>query len=162
MQDPLDAWITSGARPHRQRGARRPNVVRVFWDSIREPRHIKVTYWVLYLVELLGGIGLLADPPQTIAGELGPLLTITWAVGFVIGGSVGLCTVLGGWWKVEKLGLWCALGSIGIYAGVVGYLHFTSSGSRVMQLTIIAFGVGLFLVRFLMIRGRDFEPRGQA
>lgn len=45
------------------------------------------------------GIATLSVPPQTIAGELGPVLATAWALLFLLGGILGMATVLPGWWK---------------------------------------------------------------
>jgi len=130
------------------------------WERITEPRHLKAAYAVFYAVVV--GLGLIAliAPPQSISGELGPVLTVTWGVLALVGGGGGLATVFPGWWFAERLSIiviWCALG---MYLLVVIVLQFSSeSGARWAQMTLFVLAAGLFYVRWLGIREYSFEPR---
>src|SRR5699024_5788237 len=77
--------------------------VRRLWESITEPRHLKVAYLVIYLLTVGIGIVTATSPPQSIEGPLGPILTGIWSGLFIVGGAVGAITVLPGWWWVERL-----------------------------------------------------------
>jgi hypothetical protein len=136
-------------------------VLRRAWRSVTEPRHLKVTYAVFYATAIaLGWIALVA-PPQSISGELGPILTVAWGVLAIVGGAGGLGTVFTGWWFLERLSIvliWCALG---MYLLVVLLLQLASDeGSRGAQMTLFLFAGGLFYVRWYLIRAYSFEPRG--
>lgn len=133
--------------------------VRNFWLAIKEPRHLKVAYFTLYVVALCTGIATLLTPPQTIAGVLGAPLTVAWSVFLITGGFGGILTVLPGWWWAERLSVALILGGLGIYAIVVIALHFESPGSRLTQLGMILLAAGLFIIRLLLTRRYSFEPR---
>lgn len=129
------------------------------WESITEPRHLKATYFVFYVVALATGFATLVRPPQSIEGALGTPLTAVWA-GFVIMGAFGgLLTVLPGWWFAERLSIVMIWLGAGIYFLVVLSLQLSQSGSRLTQMGWIALGAGLFFVRWLLIRKYTFEPR---
>lgn len=134
--------------------------IRKAWESITEPRHLKAVYFVVYAVAFVTGIATLVAPPQTIAGALGPPLTVAWSVFLITGGTGGLFTVFPGWWWAERLSIALVLAGLGIYAVVVASLHFTSDGSRATQLGVIALATAPFLVRWTLIRRFSFEPRG--
>lgn len=134
--------------------------LRQVWHRITEPRHLKAAYAFFYAAVIgLGLIALLA-PPQSISGELGPVLTVTWGVLALAGGSGGLVTVFPGWWFAERLSIviiWCALG---MYLLVVVVLQVSSeSGARWAQMTLFVLAAGLFYVRWYDIREYSFEPR---
>lgn len=131
------------------------------WERVSEPRLMSAIYFGIYVGWLLTGFATLLDPPNTISGELGPVLTIAWALLFILGAGVGLATVLGGWWKWERWACRISLAGVGIYSFVVASLHFTSPGSRLTQLGVVYFGgAAVFVVRMVMIRGRSYAPRG--
>lgn len=134
--------------------------LRVWWAKVTEPRHLSVIFGGVYTVAMLTGWATLAVPPQTIANELGPALSVAWAVLFIAGGLLGMVTVLPGWWQWERWGIYFCAAGIGIYGYVIVHLHFTSEGSRLTQLGILAFGLALFAVRFSLIWGRTYGPRG--
>lgn len=138
-------------------------MIRSLWERITEPRHMKVAYAVIYLATIVVGFVTLAMPPQTIKGEVGPIITVIWAGLFVVGGTAGLLTVFPGWWWVERLlGLAPILLGLGIYLVVVIILHaqaLESGGSRATQIGIITLAASPFLLRFLVIREYSYEPR---
>lgn len=129
------------------------------WESITEPRHLKATYFLFYVVALATGFATLVRPPQSIEGALGGPLTAVWA-GFVIMGAFGgLLTVFPGWWFAERLSIVMIWLGAAIYFIVVLSLQLSQSGSRLTQMGWIALGAGLFFVRWLLIRKYTFEPR---
>lgn len=169
MHDRLDAWILEGARPVR-RPPRRSSAsgrswstrlarsVRELVQGVREPRRVKAVYWCYYVAAACVGAATLIAPPRTVEGTLGPVFTTAMSLLLVIGGLVGAATVFGGWWRVERLGIWCALGATGIYTGVVTSLDAAAEVSREAHLGFVLISSGLFVVRLALIRGHDFEP----
>ncbi|MGF3055600.1 hypothetical protein [Microbacterium sp. YY-01] len=129
------------------------------WESITEPRHLKVAYLAIYSVVLATGVATLLDPPRSIEGQLGAVLTVVWSVFLIVGGFGGMLTVLPGWWWAERLSIILALGGVTIYGTVVISLHLTAEGSRLTQLGMIALAVSTFVVRWVLIRTYSFEPR---
>lgn len=63
-------------------------------------------------------------------------------------------------WKGERLGIGLMLAAAAIYASLIGYLHFTSGGSRALQFFYLAFVVVILGIRLLMIRWFTYRPRG--
>lgn len=129
------------------------------WHRIAEPRVLRVVFLLGYVVTLCTGVATLTNPPTTIEGALGPILSVSWAVFWIVGGSVGALTVLPGYWQLERAAVGACLFGIGIYAVVVATLHFQSSGSRLTQLGVLVVALLFYIVRLLLIRGHDFEPR---
>lgn len=139
--------------------------IQAAWERITEPRNMKVAYLAIYLVTALIGVVTLVMPPQSIAGEIGPLITTVWASLFILGGTVGAVTVLPGWWWAERL-LALAPVAIGlaIYAAVVVVLHLQSTdtgSSRMTQVGTIVLASAPFAIRFLVIREYSYDPRAR-
>ncbi|OAZ40959.1 hypothetical protein A9Z40_03185 [Microbacterium arborescens] len=120
---------------------------------------LRVVFLLGYLVTLGTGIATLTNPPTTIEGALGPILSVSWSIFWIVGGAVGAVTVLPGYWQAERAAVAAAMFGIGIYAVVVLTLHFQSSGSRLTQLGVLIVALLFYVVRLLLIRGHDFEPR---
>lgn len=135
------------------------------WGKVTKPRHVKVIYLVIYLLSALIGLVTLIKPPQTIAGEVGPLLSVVWASLFILGGLVGTITVLPGWWWAERLlGIAPILIGLTIYLSVVVVLHaqsIESGGSRATQVGIIMLAASPFILRFFFIKEYSYEPRAR-
>lgn len=138
-------------------------VVRRLWESITEPRHLKVAYFVIYLLTVAVGVVTLLMPPRSIEGPLGEALTTGWASLFVAGGLVGAVTVLPGWWWVERLlGITPIIIGLAIYLAVATILHWQgldAGASRLTQIGIILLAAAPFALRGLLIREYSYEPR---
>lgn len=146
-------------RKDRARTSGRPfRRLRLAWAMVSEPRYLSVVYGGIYTVAALTGAVTLINPPQTIAGELGPMFSVMWALLFLLGGMLGMGTVLQGLWKWERWGNYLVLGGIVIYGGVISTLHFTASGSRLTQLGVLFLAAMVFVVRITVIRGRTYGP----
>lgn len=130
------------------------------WASIRQPRHMKVIYLGVYIITAMIGTGALVAPPPTIAGALGPTLTVLWAVFLIAGGLAGSGTVLHGVWWLERLALLAIATGLLIYAIVVLTLHPITPAARIPQLGFLLIAGAVYLIRYLAIRHYTFEPRG--
>ena len=139
--------------------------LRRVWAAVSEPRHLKIAYLVIYLLTVAVGVVTLVSPPQTIAWEIGPVITSVWASLFILGGAAGAVTVLPGWWWAERLlGIAPVMIGLTIYLAVVTILHtqgIESGSSRLTQLGIILLAAAPFAIRFLIIREYSFQPRAR-
>jgi hypothetical protein len=135
------------------------------WGKVTKPRHVKVIYLVIYTLSALIGLVTLIKPPQTIAGEVGPLLSVIWASLFILGGVFGTITVLPGWWWGERLlGIAPIVLGLAIYFCVVVALHaqpVDAGGSRATQVGIILLAASPFILRFFFIKEYSYEPRAR-
>lgn len=131
------------------------------WEKITEPRHLKLFYFGVYLLAVWVGMVTLLNPPASIEGALGTVITAFWASLIVVGGAGAIVTVLPGWWWAERLSVWLILTGIAIYEGVVLSLHFSGpeGASRLTQAGFVAFAALLFILRLILTRKWDFEPR---
>lgn len=136
--------------------------VRRLWRSITEPRHLKTFYLVVYILAVWVGLVTLVNPPSSIEGQLGDALTRFWASLITLGGIGGAVSVLPGWWWVERCAVWLILTGAAIYGGIVIYIQALAppGSSRWTQIGFIAFACALFILRLLLTRKWDYEPRG--
>lgn len=148
------AWLTVTPAVELARAARRT------WQRIAEPRVLRVVFLLGYVITFSIGVATLVNAPRTIEGVLGPILSVSWAFFWLLGGAVGAATVLPGWWQVERYAVAATMFGFGIYGLVVGVLHFTSEGNRLPQLGALAIALLFWVLRLVLIRGHDFEPRG--
>lgn len=134
------------------------------WRLLREPRKVTAVSTVGWLIVAGIGTAALFAPPLTIANEIGPALTIIWGVLLVTGATLGLlgCLLLPEpWWRwIEQSGIILAAGGVTIYAYVVTSLHFTASGSRLVQLGFIALGLASLALRWTLISDPTRAMRG--
>lgn len=131
------------------------------WERITEPRVLKLFYLGVYLLAVWVGLVTLVNPPTSIEGALGSAITAFWAGFIVIGGTGAAVTILPGWWWAERLSVWLIIIGVVIYEGVVIALHLTGSegSSRLTQAGFVAFAACLFILRLILTRKWDFEPR---
>lgn len=134
-------------------------VARRTWQRVKVPRLVRVIFALGYLVTLATGVVTLTNPPTTVEGQLGPILSASWSLFWIVGGLAGSATILQGWWEIERYAVASAMFGILIYAAVLVLLHFTSPGTRLTQLGVLTIACLFFLLRLALIRGHDFEPR---
>ena len=134
--------------------------VRWLWGEITAPPHIKPIMAVAYGVATFTGLATLTNPPQSIAGEVGPVLAAVWAWSFIAGGVLGLATVFTPWWWAERTALIFAGTGVAVYAFVVLNLHILAppGSSRLTQVGIIGLAVCLLVLRWHLIRVYSYQP----
>lgn len=128
--------------------------------KVPEPRDISVAFSIAYVLAFLGGLATLILPPRSIAGVVGPSLMVAIGVFFIAGSVLGMYSGAKEIWLLERVAIWLMGGGLLAYGAQVGILHFTSSGSRLTQLTVVGIALTLFVVRYLMIRKYTYRPRG--
>lgn len=131
------------------------------WRSIREPRVQRACYAIIYALICFAGLSALTDPPSSIQGEIGPLLTVAWGAFLSVGGVAGAVSIWPGLWWLERIGIISTATGGGIYAVVILSLHLSEhQGNRLPQFFIVTALSLLFALRAWEIRGLDYEPRG--
>lgn len=138
-----------------------PAWLRTWWVRVPEPRDISIAYAGIYFGMLITGVFTLTQPPSTIQSTIGPVLmsTVGW---FMVGGSL-LAMLAGAWenWLIERVGIVFIGAAIACYSGLIMSLHLTEGGSRLTQFGVVLFAAGgAFVVRYLLIRGYTYRPRG--
>lgn len=136
--------------------------LRFWWLKVPDPRIISILVGTVYAVAflLLGGVGTLVAPPQTIVGEVGERTMIAVGCLFLLGAVVGMIGGTLDHWELERVGIaFMTVGAL-VYAYIVFTLHFTSSGSRLTQLAMLTAAVGFLALRLAMIWRYDYKPRG--
>nr|WP_146177666.1 hypothetical protein [Sphaerisporangium cinnabarinum] len=132
---------------------------RALWGKVQEPKVVTVLHWIAYVVGLGVGLSALADPPSSVAGELGPLLTTIWAASFILGGALGVFATLPGIWWLERAAVIACITGLAVWVMVTVVLELTiPEGNRWPQagaMTILAL---LLAVRWFRIRRYAYDP----
>lgn len=132
-----------------------------WWLRVPEPRELSVAFTLVYALAFTTGVVTLILPPTSLSREVGgPHVMASVGALLVLGAIVSMCGGAIEHWKLERVGLWLMAGALLIYAGIVGALHLSSSGSRLTQLGVIGIALASLLVRYLMIWRFSFRPRG--
>ena len=132
-----------------------------WWLRVPEPRDISIVYAIIYAGMLCTGIATVITPPRTIEAAIGPFL-MTWMGVLLMLGSL-LAMVAGSFenWLLERVGLVMIGGALACYVGLILSLQMSEQGSRLTQLGVVGFAaIGVFVVRYLLIRGYTYRPRG--
>lgn len=131
---------------------------RRLWMMLHEPRAVTATMIGLWAVMVAIGLSALLAPPMPIAHEMGPTLTVIWAVLLLVGGALGLAGCPTGWWWIERAGVILAGTGMTVYLAVVLSLDYSQPGSRLVQAGIVLLAVGLLVTRWLRISGAQVDP----
>lgn len=124
----------------------------------RNPPLDRPVFQIGYIATIGAGVATLLVPPSTIANELGPVMSVAWAVMFIMGGTIGALTIYTDHWQLERLGIKTAGLGLLVYAAVIIALHVSEPGSRLTQLGMIIGTGGLYLARLRQITGWDYKP----
>lgn len=131
------------------------------WESITEPRHLKLFYLAVYVLTAGIGVVTLINPPNSVEWQLGQFLTSFWAGLFLVGGLGGAAAVLPGFWWVERLSVLLAICGAGIYIAIITGIQLAAEpgSSRWTQIGFVTLGTGTYFLRLLLTRRWDYEPR---
>lgn len=128
------------------------------WLLLHEPRVVTFFQGLVWAIWTLVGLAALTLPPQTIAHEVGPVLTNVWGALLFGGGLAGLAGCLPGWWWVERSGILASGTGAMVYLLVVLNLQATTSGNRLVQAGFILMAVMSLVVRWFRISGLQTDP----
>lgn len=135
-----------------------PHWTLVLWLRIQEPRIVSLLQFVVYLAAIAAGTSALLDPPRSIEGAMGPLLTTLWTAMLIGGGTLGAVGVLPGIWWVERPAVILCFGAAVIYAVTVLGLNAATPGNRLVQVFMVAIVALHFAARWFRIRRYAYDP----
>lgn len=101
------------------------------------PRASRATRGLQNSVIALAGVAALLWPPSTIAGELGPWLTVVWGVLLLGGGGVAAYGAAADKLRVEWPACWFIAAGIAIYAATAWALAVVGSPGRLPQALVL-------------------------
>jgi hypothetical protein len=136
---------------------------RQLWLSVTEPRHLKATYFVIYLLTAVLGVVSIAVPPRMFDGVAGPASSATLSWLLIVGGIGGAVSVFPGWWWAERLlgiaPILLGLAVLIVSLGILHAQHHADGESRLSQIGITLLAAAPFILRFQLIREFSYEPR---
>lgn len=134
-------------------------LLRSLWHRVHEPRVIAVAMCVGYVALAVGGASALLNPPTSIEGQIGATAMATLAGLLTFGGVIGAVAVLPGRYWLERNAVLAIGVAVSIYALIVATLQVTStSGNRILQLSILLFAAAGLVVRWQRIKDRPYDP----
>lgn len=128
------------------------------WLMLHEPRIITAATGAMWAILIGIGTAALLAPPASISHQMGPALTIVWAILLMVGGSLGLVGCLPGWFWVERVGIILASSGAAMYLAVVVMLHYAEPGSRLVQAGFVTLALASLVGRWLRVRGPQIDP----
>lgn len=133
------------------------------WARVVDHPRLRPIWFVVYLVTIYGGLQAAFNPPVSITDYDGGLAAACIGALMIIGGLIAGGAVWSHWWKLERLGIGFAVAGVGLYTAVViGIDLGSSAGTRQLQISVFAIAVLLYFIRWLTIRGWEYEPRREA
>jgi hypothetical protein len=101
----------------------------------------------------------LTEPPLSVLGDIGPIVTAGIAILLLLGAALAAYSAPSGWYALERVGIGFMSLGVGGYVVATAYAHFTSEGSRAMQLAGLTVGLVMLISRAVVTWGHDWAPR---
>jgi len=134
------------------------DVLHSLWLRVQEPRRLSAIYFFVYLAVAVMGAAVVIDPPHTIQSSIGQLLVACWAGMLVIGGGIGLSTVLQGIWWLERAGAILCMFAMAIYGAAILGTPVTQVSLRVATTCFVIFAILAFAARLVKTRHYAYDP----
>ena len=128
------------------------------WLRLQEPRAITLVQTLIYLVLAWGGTTAVMQPPSSIEGQFGSVLTSIWAWCAIVGGLVGALACPFGKWMIEKPAIILCILASTLYAVFTLMLHVQGSGNRLPQLAMQVTALLYFASRYIRIHPFSYQP----
>lgn len=132
--------------------------LRSTWNLIDEPRFHRLFWLSRYLLILIAGVLTIANPPTSIAVELGGPGSFAWGILLAVGGLLGVIFVLRHSWLWERIAIWLCTGGWLMYLITITYLHLTTEGNRLVQAGAVLFIIIALIDRYVEIISDSTEP----
>lgn len=128
------------------------------WMSLEEPRWVTACQIVVYLIAIAIGVTTIMSPPNALLYVWGSPLATAWGLLMALGGTLGVLACSRGLWWLEARAL--ALLALGVFLRMVlvGALHLSGPGSRLVQLLELSMILFALVVRWLRIRDLPIDP----
>lgn len=128
------------------------------WLRVQEPRALSVIYFFVYLAVTVMGVAVVVDPPRIVHSSIGPLLLFVWAGLLILGGGIGVTTVLQGAWWLERAGAIACMFAMAIYGAAISGAPISQGSQRVASLCFVIFAILAFAVRLVKTSKYSYDP----
>ena len=127
------------------------------WTFLKEPRVISGFLAAAYISLITTGIIMVVAIPDVVTNVTS--IPLAYFVGgcLIIGGSLGVISLHGGEWWLERAGIWLVLGGLLAYAVAIWHLPETTP-EKLMHSTLTAAFMLHFMARLYKIRGLTLDP----
>lgn len=128
------------------------------WLRVQEPRALSVIYFFVYLAVAVMGLAVLIDPPRAIHNSIGTTLLSAWCGLLILGGGIGVFTVLQGAWWLERAGAIACMTAMAIYGAAILGVPVTQGSQRVATVCFVVFAILAFAVRLVKTSKYSYDP----
>lgn len=134
------------------------NLLRRAWSHIAQPRVQRVGFFVLYGFHLVAGAAVAIGEPILFHG-IGGLQTLVWGGFLLLGGLLGMISVLPGWNYIERVGILSIVVGVAIYSAILAFSPVDDVPLRIATWCFVSAWVVVFLLRSWEIRLYLIAPR---
>lgn len=130
------------------------------WLQVPQPRDMSAIFAGLYAIAFATGLLAILDPPDAIVAMQGRVVMILMGILLLAGAG---SAALGGYltlWQLERVGIVICSLALACYGYLVLAAHVQSEGSKMVQVGIVLMALAAFVIRYRMIRGFTYKPRG--
>lgn len=128
---------------------------------VAEPRVQRVSFFVIYVMHIVSGIGVLIGQPPAIENVLGGSLSAILAGFMMLGGTVGAVSVLPGWNYIERVGILSVLVGVALCSIVIAWSPWANPGVQLAVWALVTAWIVVFLYRTYEIRLYLIAPHEQ-
>lgn len=129
------------------------------WKRIAEPRVQRVAYFVIYGLQVMAGVSLALVQPRAAEYEFGSLVTMAWALFFILGGGLGMIGVFPGWNFVERVGILSLMVAVALCSLFIAYNPWSPTGLELVIWALVSGWVVVLLYRLWEIRDYAIAPK---
>ena len=126
---------------------------------VAEPRVQRVCFFVAYLSALIAGVVLLVAAPSILFTVLGQTVAFTWPIFLIVGGAIGMVSVLPGWNAFERVAITSLLTSTALFAVFIYGLPWLSPTLQLVFYLFASSAGAVLIGRMWEIRFYNTEPR---
>lgn len=128
------------------------------WLALEEPRWVTACQIAIYLLTTAIGVATIISPPNTLIHVWGGPLATAWGLLMTVGGTLGALACYKGLWWLETRALGFIVLGVFLRMVLVGALHVTEPGSRIVQWLELSMIFVALVVRWLRIRDLPIDP----
>lgn len=129
------------------------------WLAVIDHPRLRPLWFAVYALTMYGGTVAAFNPPRSIVGEAGAISAHLIGALMMTGGLIAGFAVWTRWWKLERLGIGFAVLGVGMYALILFGIDLSSeAGTRQLQISVVLIATLLYFIRWVGIRGWEYEP----
>ena len=134
------------------------NPVTGWWENLPDPRWVTPIHAVFYALMIFTGLSALGVTPRFLEIGLGDILLSFWAGLLIVGGSIGIPAVLGGWNIVERFSVLMIGLAVILYIATIVSLQTVVGQNLAWRVTMDAGLICHLLIRWIRVKNGIRDP----